>query len=59
MIVLRVKKLLQLVESRVPTKCVPEELTESIILKREYVGKIMGGSDTWLRSINSRQGERV
>lgn len=37
-IVLRVKVLWQSVESRVPTKCVPEELKQSI-------GEIRGSSD--------------
>lgn len=42
--VLRVKVLVQFGESRVPTKCVLEELQQSVILKREtWKGLMVAG----------------
>lgn len=52
-IVLRVMVLLQSMELRVPTKCVPEKL------KQRDGGELRDGCDLWLRAIDKWQGERI
>ena len=59
-VALRGKVLLQSVESSVPTKHVPEELKEFVILEGwGRGGGDKSGSGTQFRAINEQPGERV